>query len=75
MRVRLYSAQILHPHGFVCVQDNCPQLSLSPATFTVAASAALNAAGITLATGTSTTAFNPYSSDLAFYIGAFIFEV
>ena len=55
------------------MQDNCPQLSLSPATFTTAASAALSAAGITLSPSDQT--FNPYSSEAAFFIGAFIFEV
>jgi len=32
---------------------------------------ALNA---TIATNTSATAFNPYSSDAAFYLGSYIFE-
>lgn len=59
----------------ILLQDNCPQLSLSPATFTTAAKAALSAAGITLASGTTDTAFNPYIGQLPFYLGAFIFEV
>ena len=39
-----------------------------------APAAAVSAAGLTLNSATSTTAFNPYSSDAAFYLGAYIFE-
>ncbi len=36
--------------------------------------AAVSALNATIATNTSATAFNPYSSDAAFYLGAYIFE-
>jgi hypothetical protein len=36
--------------------------------------AAVSALNATIATNTSTTAFNPYSSEAAFYLGAYIFE-
>ncbi|DBB05651.1 TPA: hypothetical protein ACH3X1_012267 [Trebouxia sp. C0004] len=52
----------------------CPSLALSPAIFTAAATAAVSALNATIATDTSATAFNPYSSDAAFYLGAYIFE-
>lgn len=52
----------------------CPSLALSPAIFTAAATAAVSALNATIATNTSATAFNPYSSDAAFYLGAYIFE-
>lgn len=77
---------------------NCPRLSLSPATFTAAATGKMRAvpvascsfskanspqmarigllAAAVSATGTIDPAsvFNPYSSDAAFYLGAYIFE-
>lgn len=52
-------------------------MSLSPATFTAAANAAVGVAvsGATLTGYTSTDdAFNPYSTADLFYLGAFIFE-
>lgn len=52
----------------------CPSLTLSPAIFTAAAKAAVTAFNATIASNTSTTAFNPYSSEEAFYLGAYIFE-
>ena len=39
-----------------------------------APAAAVSAAGLTLNSATSTPAFNPYRSDAAFYLGAYIFE-
>ena len=36
--------------------------------------AAVSALNATIATNTSTIAFNPYSSEAAFYLGAYIFE-
>ena len=36
--------------------------------------AAVTAYNATIASNTSTTAFNPYSSEEAFYLGAYIFE-
>jgi len=36
--------------------------------------AAVSALNATIATNTSATAFNPYSSDAAFYLGSYIFE-
>lgn len=53
------------------LQVACPALSLSPATFTAAATAAATAAGLTLTSGSS---FDPYSTAGAFFLGAFIFE-
>ncbi|KAL3152576.1 hypothetical protein ABBQ32_001599 [Trebouxia sp. C0010 RCD-2024] len=52
----------------------CPALSLSPATFTTAAKAAVAAINATISNTTSATAFNPYASEDAFYLGAYIFE-
>nr|QOL01256.1 putative extracellular protein TR9_061 [Trebouxia lynnae] len=49
----------------------CPQLSLSPATFLNAATAAVSAAGATI---NPSATFDPYSFPDAFYLGAFIFE-
>lgn len=43
----------------VLVQVACPSISVSPATFTAAAIAAVGGAS-KLAAGTSNTAFNPY---------------
>lgn len=53
------------------LQVACPALSISPATFTAAATAAATAAGLTLASGSR---FDPYSSAGAFFLAAFIFE-
>lgn len=52
----------------------CPSLSLSPTTFTTAAKAAVAAIGATINSATTATAFNPYASEAAFYLGAYIFE-
>ena len=52
-------------------QVPCPQLSLSPTTFTAAASAAVTAAGSSLKAGT---VYSPYTSAEGFILGAFIFE-
>ncbi|KAL3142238.1 hypothetical protein ABBQ38_002583 [Trebouxia sp. C0009 RCD-2024] len=52
----------------------CPALSLSPVTFTAAAKAAVAAINATISNTTSATAFNPYGSEDAFYLGAYIFE-
>lgn len=53
------------------LQVACPALSISPATFTAAATAAATVAGLTLASGSS---FDPYSTAGAFFLAAFIFE-
>ena len=53
------------------LQVACPAVSISPATFTTAATAAATAAGLTLASGSR---FDPYSSAGAFFLAAFIFE-
>ena len=50
----------------------CPALSLSPATFTTAASAAVTAAGSSLNPSGQT--YNPYANPDAFLLGAYIFE-
>ncbi|KAA6428991.1 MAG: hypothetical protein FRX49_01101 [Trebouxia sp. A1-2] len=67
-----YLRQALTAAGATAVP--CPSLALSPAIFTAAATAAVSALNDTIATNTSATAFNPYSSDAAFYLGAYIFE-
>lgn len=46
-------------------------MSISPATFLAAATAAATAAGVTL---DSTSTFDPYSTAAAFFLAAFIFE-
>ncbi|DBB10824.1 hypothetical protein WJX82_009575 [Trebouxia sp. C0006] len=52
----------------------CPSLSLSPATFTVAAKAAVSNYGATINSSTSSTAFDPYTVEDHFWLAAFIFE-
>lgn len=52
----------------------CPTLNLSSAIFTVAAKAAVTAAGATLNSATSATAFSPYTNEDHFWLAAFIFE-
>lgn len=56
------------------LQVACPAVSVSPTTFTTAAVAAAKAAGVTLLSTTTSTAFDPYSTAGAFFLGAFIFE-
>ena len=56
------------------MQIACPAVSVSPTTFTTAAAAAVKAAGITIDTATTSTAFDPYSTAGAFFLAAFIFE-